>query len=184
MLPILAVPPASTMTPLLRVPAEVLEFIALELVLLSPVGPPQLGAFQRTCRAVYDVVNPRNVSLYGRIFKTTFDTTAAARRFGPRVLRSENLTCQLFRNWRALSNIRYHAFHTLEDDFWACYFMLLEDDGKNYQQIQWAGVPKLADTFVRHRLYDGSSGWPAENTINALALWIMWMTIDAGASLP
>lgn len=166
--------------PILTLPSEVLEFIALELVLLNPVGPPRISAFAQTCKAVRRVLCPDNLSLYGRIFKTTFDTTAPARRYGPHILRSENLKSQLFHNWRALKHIRASDYRTLETDFWTCYLLLLEDDGKNCQQVLWAGVPDLADKFVRTGLHDGSVNWPADSTINSLALWIMWMTLDQG----
>ncbi|EGO31272.1 hypothetical protein SERLADRAFT_353830 [Serpula lacrymans var. lacrymans S7.9] len=63
--------------------------------------------------------------------------------------------------------------------FWTCLFMLLENDGKNRYQLGWAGLDNFVDEFVRTRLYEGSTqlnGWPSDNTLNSLALWLMWMT--------
>lgn len=60
--------------------------------------------------------------------------------------------------------------------------MLMEDDGKNRCQLDAAGLPDFVDRFVRERLYEKSvEGWPAENEVNSLAIWLLWLTATEGA---
>lgn len=65
----------------------------------------------------------------------------------------------------------------------ACLMMLLDNDGKNIAQLEWAGVHTYVRQFVAERLWDGSylnDGWPLENDKNASALWVMWLITDQG----
>jgi hypothetical protein len=65
----------------------------------------------------------------------------------------------------------------------ACLMMLLDNDGKNIAQLEWAGVHTYVHHFLTERLWDGSylnDGWPLENDKNASALWAMWLITDQG----
>ncbi|KAK0429691.1 hypothetical protein EV421DRAFT_530932 [Armillaria borealis] len=55
--------------------------------------------------------------------------------------------------------------------------MCLDDDGYNLRQLTAVGAYEWIHDFVTLRLYDGASetgGWPLDNCVNALALWIFW----------
>jgi hypothetical protein len=62
--------------------------------------------------------------------------------------------------------------------------MLSENDGKNRSQLTWARLEHFVDRFVRMRLYEHlHHGWPVDNVVNSLSLWIMWMTTTKGKLL-
>ncbi|KAM6491264.1 hypothetical protein JOM56_013503 [Amanita muscaria] len=81
-----------------------------------------------------------------------------------------------------LSAIRHCNFD--QDDpssvLFATYIMMLDNDGKNRAQLEWAGIDAYVDTFLRTRMYDpgermANNGWPVDDAANACALWLMWM---------
>ena len=172
---------------LARVPLPILENIAVELALVEPHGPPNhLIALLCTCRAIYDSLSfDVNHHLYARIFRAKFDSRAAVRRFGMQCLLVHNLADQLRVNLTALKRIRGGdiAAETVESDMWVALIMMLENDGKNEEQLEWAGLAKFIDRYVRTLLFARSEethGYPAESMVNALALWLMWFTTDEG----
>ncbi|KAI0095185.1 hypothetical protein BDY19DRAFT_902185 [Irpex rosettiformis] len=59
---------------------------------------------------------------------------------------------------------------------------MVENDGKNEAHLlEWADLKSFADRVVRERLWEGRercNGWPEESNMNALALWLMWLTTD------
>ena len=58
-----------------------------------------------------------------------------------------------------------------------------ENDGRNERQLAAAGLADYVEHFVLERLWEArepTNQWPAETTINALALWLMWFTTDFG----
>lgn len=62
------------------------------------------------------------------------------------------------------------------------FIMMTENDGRNERQLAAAGLADYVERFVLERLWEGKDStnqWPAESTINALALWLMWFTTDA-----
>src|SRR5712691_2606742 len=88
----------SLTSPLLSIPIEVLERIALELALLQPLGPPtDLIALLCTCKYVHNafVFSPRSIHLYAKIFCGMFDVDAPRRRFGRHALKPQFLAEQL-----------------------------------------------------------------------------------------
>lgn len=174
---------------LCAIPVDVLFLIALELTLLDPLGPPsQLPPLLLTCRHVYNSLCFQNAPhLYARIFRCKFDTRAALRRMGPRAMRSKNLALQLKKVSRTLMRIRKGDIRSphLEDDLWTAFIMCMENDGKNQRQLEWCCIDNLVDNFICTRLWERreySNGWPAESTINSLAIWIFWFRQDAGTS--
>jgi hypothetical protein len=167
-------------------PHDILLRIAFELALIDPTSNPHhLIPFLQSCRYVYRALSS-NHDLYADIFKAKFDTSAPLRRFGASALYSSNLTHQLVRYCRVLKHIRRADIYspTILDDFWMAFIMMTENDGRNERQLAAAGLADYVEEFVLERLWEGresTNQWPAESTINALALWLMWFTTDLGA---
>ncbi|EMD32612.1 hypothetical protein CERSUDRAFT_99341 [Gelatoporia subvermispora B] len=171
---------------LCTIPTIILEHIALELALLDPLGPPaHLIPLLQTCKHVNAVLSHvTNNALYGAIFTLKFDKRAANRRLGEEAVYSSNLSSQLRKQCIALGRIRSGDISSpfIEEDFWTAFIMMLENDGKNAAQLlEYAKLDALVEQFLHTRLWEGreqSSGWPAESTANALAVWLCWMCID------
>ncbi|TCD63351.1 hypothetical protein EIP91_005652, partial [Steccherinum ochraceum] len=170
---------------LCAIPTTILESIALEAALLQPLGPPaDLVPLLQTCRYIHHALAlQHNRHLYAHIFRSMFDWRAASRRFGPRACYSSNLAVQLKKYCTTLRRLK-HADPDSEHlnlDLWNAFLMMIENDGRNAAQLEWAGLTAFVDRLVRERLWRGREdfhGWPAENTTNALALWLMWFTTD------
>lgn len=178
-------PPLQPTVPdMLCLPHDILLRIALELALTDPTSNPHhLIPLLRSCKHIYNVLS--SYDLYASIFKARFDTSAPLRRFGAPALYSSNLTHQLVRYCRVLKHIRRADIYspTILEDFWMAFIMMTENDGKNERQLAAAGLPDYVEHFVLERLWEGresTNQWPAESTINALALWLMWFTTDFG----
>ena len=175
------------MSPLsfLSLPYEVTVRIALETACIDVIGPPtHLLSLLLTCKAVYAALT-RPPDLYGRIFKAKFDTTAARRRFGPIALVSKNLSAQLKSYCLTLQRIRHGDIYapTLEEDLWNAFFMMMENDGKNAVQLkEYANLPHFVDRLVRQRLHEQRTpeGWPVEDNVKSLSVWLLWMVTDGG----
>ena len=172
---------------MLSLPHDILLRIALELALIDPTSNPHhLIPLLQSCRYIYHVLSRSfNHDLYAGIFKARFDTSAPLRRFGAPALYSSNLSDQLVRYCRVLKHIRRADIYspTILEDFWMAFIMMTENDGRNERQLAAAGLPDYVEHFVLERLWEGresTNQWPAESTINALALWLMWFTTDLG----
>ena len=172
-----------------RLPSTVLENIALETCVVEPLGPPSdLVPLLLTCKHIYvQLAFLYNRHFYARIFRAKFDTRAALRRLGSRASYTANLANQL-RIWcQCLTHIKRGDIMSSQTPkfLWAAFFMMVESDGKNEAQLlEWADLKTFVDRFVRERLWesrDDYHGWPAESSVNALALWLMWLTTDEGA---
>jgi hypothetical protein len=177
----------SLASPLCAIPAEILENIVLEAVLATPLGPPSvLIPILCTCKRIYNKLRfENNRSLYARIFNCKFDVGAARRRFGPHTLPSSSLADQLQSNIMALQDIRQGDIYSshVNSTLWTAFFLMLENDGKNREQLDWAGLDSFIDRYIRNRLSEGRDqhkGWPVENEGNSLALWLMVMTLTEG----
>lgn len=176
-------------TMLCLLPHDILLRIAFELALTDPTSNPHhLIPLLQTCRYLRNVLSkPSGHDLYAAIFKARFDTSAPLRRFGAPALYSSNLSEQLVRYCRVLKHIRRADIYspTILDDFWMAFIMMTENDGRNERQLAAAGLADYVEHFVLERLWEGrgtTNQWPAESTINALALWLMWFTTDLGSS--
>ena len=169
---------------LCRFPTEILENIALEVVSVTPLGPPkELIPLLCTCRKV--CLTLQSSHFYARIFKIKFDHGAVRRRFGPKSIRSTNMALQLRKYCNNLQDLRRGDIYSshIHDILRTAFFMATENDGRNACQLEWAGLDKFVDRFVRARLCEDvaqNNGWPAESSINALALWLMWFTTTWG----
>ena len=172
---------------LFRLPAELLERLALEVALLEHLGPPKdLIALLCTCRRIHDFLAfDRCYNLFARIFKAKFDISAVRRRFGPKSVRSSSLALQLKKYCTTLQDIRGGNIYSsnIHDILRTAFLMAIENDGRNSYQLAWAGLDRFVDRFVRTRLWEDAAmnnGWPADNSVNALALWLMWFTTTRG----
>lgn len=172
------------------IPASVLEDIALEMVFLEPLGPPKdLISLLCTCRGVHDMLAFDSCPfLYARILKGKFDVGAALRRFGLKSVNSTSLAIQLKKYCIHLQDIRRGDVYSphIHDILRTAFFMAYENDGKNAYQLEWAGLYGFVDHFVRARLNEDSArhnGWPADSSVNAFALWLMWFMTTPGQSV-
>ncbi|KIL71274.1 hypothetical protein M378DRAFT_6075 [Amanita muscaria Koide BX008] len=169
-------------SPLLTVPSEILTHIAFHLAVLSlPALPDALLPLRYTSKYLCSFLSPsQNSVLYARIYRHKFDDSAVRRRiFSPD---SKQCTEQLIYCCKTLSAIQHCNFD--QDDpssaLFAAYIMMLDNDGKNRAQLEWAGIDAYVDTFLRTRMYDpgermANNGWPVDHAANACALWLMWM---------
>ncbi|KAF8657156.1 hypothetical protein AX16_002270 [Volvariella volvacea WC 439] len=176
---------------LCRLPPELLDAIFFELIGSDdaldtastanhgPLG--QLFPVLLSCRYFHNYLNPHkpaSAALYRRIFLHKFDTTAVVRRaFSPH---SANYLDQFILYQEYLHIIASGDVDrpTAPDALYMAYIMLLENDGKNREQLERVGVYQFAKSWVNKHLYDGcerNAGWPVVNDANACALWIMWM---------
>lgn len=166
-------------------PHDILLRIAFELALADQTSNPyHLTPLLQTCRYLNNALSKSSChDLYADIFKAKFDTSAPLRRFGAAALYSSNLTEQLVRYCRVLKHIRRADIYspTILEDFWMAFIMMTENDGRNERQLAAAGLADYVEHFVLERLWErreSTNLWPAESTINALALWLMWLTTD------
>ncbi|KAF9478896.1 hypothetical protein BDN70DRAFT_932997 [Pholiota conissans] len=70
---------------------------------------------------------------------------------------------------------------TDEDTLFGALLLMLDNDGKNYAQLEHAGVHAYVERFVLRRLWARArenAGWPVEDASSACALWVMWLTTD------
>jgi hypothetical protein len=170
----------------LQLPHETLEEILLAAIEQSTLGPPSLlHALLLTCRDLYHTLTyDVHPTFYAQIFTQKFDVVAPHRRLGipellPGHLKHELQThCTAIRTFRnVLANASYDDPQLLEA-FRTAYLMLLGDDGKNFAQLTWAGLPILVQDYLRHRLCSGAQenhGWPQENEKNSLAVALFWL---------
>jgi hypothetical protein len=162
-------------SPLCAIPAEILEHIAYELASLFPLGPPSaLVPLLLTCKTVKTRL-AGNTTLYSRIFRFKFDSSAVRRRaFDPTPTQYFD---QLVLYCTQLQKLRGQVRDDCDEVLFCAYLMMLENDGRNAAQLEHAGLDSYLDIFVRTRLWDDQShGWPTDNTASACALWLVWMT--------
>ncbi|KAF8837626.1 hypothetical protein BDN67DRAFT_1013741 [Paxillus ammoniavirescens] len=164
-----------------RLPLEILEKVAIELdddpaSSLSSTTLPLL----LTCKRFYELLGFKtNNHLYAQFFRARFDGSAAVRRLGELASHDPGRSFQLRSYCNALRRVRTGDIHATDivRTFWTCFSMMMEDDGKNRCQLEWAGLPDFVDKFVRERLHENSeNGWPAESEVNSLAMWLLWFT--------
>lgn len=185
------------MSSLESAPNEIIQEIAFRVALVSFLGPPaSLPAFLCLSKRIYAITNRKNnPQLYARIFCSKFDIHAVRRRLSNVDLDQAD---ELVHRCRGLTRIRLDAYPRypssdddggLRDDLWMAYIMFLESDGHNaLQLIQYAHVDCFARKFIRTggRLHDGAQyndGWIVDNEINALGMWLFWLTDNGSAHL-
>jgi hypothetical protein len=112
-----------------------------------------------------------------------FDVGAVSRRlFHPR---DSDLADELHRCCNVLKAIRRGDFIDsdgviVEETLFSAYILMLSNDGKNYAQLEHAGLDDYVNRFIATRVWVGTEtnqGWPLDNANNSSALWLMWMTL-------
>ncbi|KAF9221738.1 hypothetical protein BS17DRAFT_736882 [Gyrodon lividus] len=187
------------MSTLELIPQEVLEHIAFFTATQSLVGPPlDLLPLLRICRSIYQSLSlEANPYLYARVFKYKFDTRAAIRRLGPHVNAPQVLANELRKRWMYLKLMRARSGSRIWsagpnpsspapiDLLWLAYLMMLENDGKNEQQLRdYANM----DCWLMEYWFDeeGTSSatrmilrgtWPPEDEKNSIAMWLFWFML-------
>ncbi|KAK0430892.1 hypothetical protein EV421DRAFT_1721055 [Armillaria borealis] len=175
------------MPSLLSLPVETIDLIAFYVACPTRDGlPSSLLPFILTCRDIGLYLHESS-AVFRQIFTFKFSYGAVSRRAFE--LTSQDLkhqlcwyrkTLQFILERRGLDGertLRNTYDVDVSDVLWAVYFMCLDDDGYNLRQLTAVGAYEWIHDFVTLRLYDGASetgGWPLDNCVNALALWIFW----------
>ena len=176
--------PMMPLPPILEMPQEILQKIALYAIDDSPLGPPrELHSLLLTCKTFKKYLSPENASeLYSSVFGQQFDSLAPQCRLGHQVTR-ENTALELSRRFSAFRVSRKPSFddHSLTEALWIAYLMVEDQDTsqKNIQQLVRAGFPAFLDSYLLNHLYDDDStaekkGWPVLSEQNSLALALAW----------
>ncbi|KIM38129.1 hypothetical protein M413DRAFT_30278 [Hebeloma cylindrosporum] len=161
-------------------PPEIIQSILFALIAQRPLVPPSaLVPLFTTSRVLHAIAT--SPALLARVFRFKFDVGAVTRRhFQPTHV---DLKEQLVHSCTLLRKLRSGDVHDAEADqtLFSALVLLLENDGKNYAQLESAGVREFAEEFMKRRMWDNSremnDGWPLENMGNASALWVLWLTL-------
>lgn len=167
----------TVLSPILEVPQEILQKIALYAIDDSPLGPPRdLRSLLLTCKTFNKYLSPQNASeLYVSAFDQQFDSLAPQCRLGHQVAR-ENTALELSRRFSAFRISGKPSFddHSLTEALWIAYLMVEDQDTRNIQQLVRAGFPAFLDSYLLNHLYDDGNGWPVMSEQNSLALALAW----------
>ena len=169
----------TVLSPILEIPQEILQKIALYAIEDSPLGPPmELHSLLLTCKTFNKYLSPQNASeLYYSVFGQQFDALAPQCRLGHQVAR-ENTALELSRRFSALriSGKPFFNDHSLTEALWIAYFMVEDQDTsqKNIQQLVRTGFPAFLDSYLLDHLYDNENDWPVMSEQNSLALALAW----------
>ncbi|KAF8549841.1 hypothetical protein OG21DRAFT_1469523 [Imleria badia] len=189
-------------TSLESVPQEVLEHIAFFAATQSPIGPPSgLPPLLLTCRSICRALSfEANPYLYARVFNYKFDTRSVFRRLGSHVNARQVLANELKKRWIYLKQIRartscrlrhpesHQPSPPLIDLLWLAYLMMIENDGKNEQQLlDYAEM----DAWLTEYWFDDQGAslaphmiiqqtWPIEDEKNSIAMWLFWFLLRPG----
>lgn len=173
---------------LLTTPLELLEHIVLLTTGNNSCGPPSvLRTLRLSCRTLNQALSvERNPHLYLMLYSDGFDMSPY-RHLPPERLSVPNLKHELKNRYAALQCIRRREFQhpNLAGVLATVYAVLLEDDGRNYEQIIWADLPGFLQQFLQEHLFKGAAdnnGWPLENEVNTLVVTLFWF-ITSDSSL-
>ncbi|ORX33278.1 hypothetical protein BD324DRAFT_585253 [Kockovaella imperatae] len=174
-----------------KIPPEVLTLIAYHSCLPTLLAPSTL---LQTSRVIRDTISPSaNPRLYARLYRTAFDTAAIERRLGE--VNASQYTVELQRRVSSLYRLsrmvdRGDLTAIRDEDVWTIYLMLIENDGKNLEQLlDLNGILHLP-TFLRlyheqHLLAPAlQPGYPAENIGRSLIMWIGWLLSQHNSGVP
>lgn len=184
------------------VPQEVLEHIAFFAATQSLIGPPSgLPPLLLTCRSTRQALSlEANPYLYARVFSYKFDTRSVFRRLGSHVNAPQVLANELKKRWIYLKQIRARTgsrirhpescqhSQTLTELLWLAYLMMIENDGKNEQQL--LDYAEMDIWLMEYWFHDeGASSathmiiqqaWPIEDEKNSIAMWLFWFLLRPG----
>jgi hypothetical protein len=167
---------------LITLPDELIYHCSFLVIAHNPLGPPSsLLTLALICRKFNAIVSSH--AFKARIFRFMFDVGPVTRRlFHPR---DSDLADELQCCCNVLSNIRRADVAETEDPMLdhtliSAYVLMLSNDGKNYAQLEHAGLDAYVNKFITTRFSEGREtnlGWPLDNYRNSMALWLMWMTL-------
>ncbi|KAG9002450.1 hypothetical protein FRB94_003861 [Tulasnella sp. JGI-2019a] len=180
-------------------PDDILTTIAIELAALYPRGPPSavFVALGATCRSIAFALS-LSPHVYNTIFRFQFDISALERRLFTSLVPSI-VAPELQRRWRSLKRMRWAAsagpsiwgdlypLDHIRQDMWIAYVLLLENDGKNWEQlVGWAMLPAYVHAYVDWDLTPACSAHdlPEETEVRSLGLWLLWFLSDNRNPLP
>lgn len=162
---------------LLLLPPETIEKVVAFVTAQESIGgpPPGLYALMRTCRYMHHLLSPEhNPGMFYRLFRDRFDLAAPRRRspcllFGPTQFASE--AQHRFAALRLIRRRDSNHPDVLESLFVA-YVMLLEDNGRNGEQLRWAGLSKFLQVYLQNGPdHDANEVWSL-----AVILRSQWLT--------
>ena len=163
--------------------------------MFNPSSPSSLVSLLETNRTINSRLSLKsNHYLYAKIFAHKFDLASASRRLGPDRTEPAVLAEELRRRCIYLKRLRSRVDSRIDpvtggDDearqelLFHAYLLMLENDGKNGEQLDWARLDGLLHNFVLTKLWHQRElyeQWTAENAINALAVWLFWYRMSQG----
>ena len=183
------------------IPQEILEHVAFFIGTESFLGPPSaILPLLSTSRRTYSAISfSSNHHLYARIFAHKFDFGSASRRLPPESITSFALASELRRRCFYLKRIRsrsdslvdslqdvLHGDEMLHEILWLAYLMMIENDGKNEEQLRgYARIDSWLKDYWFHK--QGASyaqvaiklnRWPPNNEQTSLAMWLFWFLLQ------
>ncbi|KAG1738427.1 uncharacterized protein EDB91DRAFT_1249341 [Suillus paluster] len=188
----LAGPSASlcSLSPLELLDAPILERVAFYLATGRFIGPPsELIPLLCTSRTINASLRFRsNSHLYSQIFHQKFDCAAVLRRLSWGRTTVECLSEELRKRSTILTRIRHRNvenFTSLQEDLWAVYLMMLENDHKNMAQLcLWAELPMWIANAIEDKCQvprEHPLSWVNDIEGTSLALWLLWMSSNEGS---
>jgi hypothetical protein len=190
----LAGPSASlrSLSPFELLDVPILERIAFYLVTSRFIGPPsELVPLLCTSRTINASLRFRdNNHLYSQIFCQKFDSAAVIRRLSWGRTTVECLSEELRKRSTTLTRMRHQNaenFAHLQEDLWTVYLMLLENDGKNADQLcLWAELPIWLANVIEDKCQlprEHPFSWINDIEGTSLILWLLWMSSSEGQLL-
>ena len=169
-------------------PLEVLEDIAFWVAIentsiVAPSGLIPLLLLDRETGRFLSFEN--NHHLYARIYAAKFDTKTATRRLGRARLTAKVMAEELKNRCVRLRTMRNPTseLEEIEPAIWTTFVMMLENDGKNekllLEHIQIANWLKNYWVAVSNTLE--GDGWPSNNLIHAVSMWLLCNFYPKGA---
>lgn len=189
---VLAGPSASlrSLSPFELLDVPILERVAFYLVTSRFIGPPsELVPLLCTSRTINASLRFRdNNHLYSQIFCQKFDSAAVIRRLSWGRTTVECLSEELRKRSTTLNRMRHQNaenFAHLQEDLWTVYLMLLENDGKNTDQLcLWAELPVWLANVIEDKCQvprEHSFSWINDIEGTSLILWLLWMSSSEGS---
>ncbi|KAL0952617.1 hypothetical protein HGRIS_006868 [Hohenbuehelia grisea] len=187
------------MASLTSMPHEVLEHIAFFVATETFLGPPTpVVPLVSACRLLNSCLSiTHNHLLYARIFAHKYDILPALRRFGAQQPSPSILAAELQRRCFFLNRMRRRldslTNSTLADNsnenvrsvLWTAYLMMLENDGKNEEQLR--GYGRIDEWLHEYWFSEGgasgsvsaikANNWPSNTEQTSLAMWLFWFLL-------
>lgn len=147
----------------------------------SPGPPSALLPLTLTCRSInHSLSLNHNSTLLAEVFRLGFDTFAISNRFPSHALSAIHYAEELKRRCKALRRIKAGCMSedSLLDDLWVTYLMMLENDGRNAEQLSWAGIPSFLSNLLKTSARPGTFFQDPKRV--SLVVWLIWLTSTYG----